>query len=137
MGRRRKQRQHDDHTEMAFVIAGIFACLIVAVVEDALYSAADDSLWSFWRYHPVSILAGTLGFLGLLYCLQRINDKKHALRYLEPYTPFLGLAGANLALKLNAVWLLPVGLFCVIWSVGQVRKLRGQKPFAGRESVFK
>ncbi len=121
---------------MAFVIAGIFACLIVAVVEDVSDSATGASSWSVWHLYPVSIFAGTLTFLGLLYFLQRMNDRKHALRYLEPYTPLLGFSGANLALKVNTVWLLPVAVVSIVWSVVQVRRLR-QGRLAQRRSAAK
>ncbi len=122
---------------MAFAISGIFACTIVAAVEDIFYFATDVPFWNTWRFHPVSIFAGTLVFLGLLYSLQRMNDPPHALQYLEPYLPFLGFSGANLALKLNAAWLLPVALACVVWSVAQVSRLRGRRPITRRISLLK
>ncbi len=122
---------------MAFAISGIFACALVEVVEDVLYFAADVPFWNAWRFHPVSIFAGTLAFLGLLYILQRMNDPAHALQYLEPYIPLVGFSGANLALKLNPTWLLPVALFSVAWSVVQVRRLRDRKPLMRRISLLR
>ena len=53
-----------------------------------------------------------------------MNDRKHALHYLEPYTPLLGFSGANLALKVHTAWLLPVAAVSIVWSVLQVRRLR-------------
>lgn len=138
MSRRRKGRhQQEDHTGMAFAISGIFACTIIAAVEDTLYFATDVPFWNTWRFHPGPIFAGTLAFLGLLYCLQRMNDRERALQYLEPYTPLLGLSAANLALKLNAAWLLPVALACILWSVAQVRRLRGPAPITRGISLLK
>jgi hypothetical protein len=113
---------------MAFAISGIFACALVEVVEDIFYFATDVPFWNTWRFHPVSIFVGTLAFLGLLYCLQRMNHQERALQYLEPYLPLLVFSGVNLALKLNAAWLLPGALFSVAWSVVQVRRLRDRKP---------
>ncbi len=138
MNRKRKERrQQGDHTDMAFAISGLFACAIVALVEDIFYFATGVPFWDTWRFHPASIFAGTLAFLGLVYLLQRMNDRAHALRYLEPYVPLLGFSGANLALKLNPAWLLPVALACVVWSVAQVRRLRGGRPAPRRISISK
>ena len=109
---------------MAFWIAAIFGCGVVGVVEDIFYFATDVVFWKTRRFHPVSVFAGTLAFLGLLYFLLRMHDREHAMRYLEPYSPLLGLSAANLALQLNGAWLLPVALACALWSVAQVRRLR-------------
>ena len=122
---------------MAFGIAAIFACGIVGVVEDMYYFATDVVFWNTWRFHPASIFTGTLAFLGLPYFLLRMHDREHALRYLEPYMPLLGLSGANLAFKLNGAWLLPVAFACAVWSVAQVRRLRDSRPTARRISAFK
>jgi hypothetical protein len=135
MSRRRKEQQ--DHSAMAFGIAAIFAVVIVEVVEDIFYFATDVPFWNTWRFHPASIFAGTLAFLGLLYVLQRMHDREHALQYLGPYLPLLGLSGANLALKLNGVWLFPVALACAAWSVARVRRLRGRRPATRGVSTFK
>ena len=133
----RKRKEQNDHTGMAFGIAAIFALVIVEVVEDIFYFATDVPFWDTWRFHPVSIFSGTLAFLGLLYVLQRMQDREHALQYLEPYLPLLGLSGANLALKLNGLWLFPVAAACAVWSVAQVRRLRGRRPATRRVSAFK
>ena len=135
--RRKERRQQEDHTGMAFAISGIFACALVAATEDIFYSATDVPSWSMWRVHPPSMFAGILVFLGLLYLLQRMNDPGHALQYLEPYSPLLGLSGLNLALKLDAAWLLPVALGCALWSVAQVRRLRGRGLMTRRISPFR
>jgi hypothetical protein len=111
---------------MAFAIAGIFACAVVALVEDIFYFATDVPFWNTWRFHPISIFAGTIAFIVLLYLLQRMNNRERALQYLEPYLPLLGFSGANLALRLNTAWLLPVAFVSVVWSVAQVRK--GTRP---------
>jgi len=110
---------------MAFIIAAIVACLAVAVVEDVLYFATGVPFWST-GFHAVSIFAGTAVFLGLLYFLQRMHDRRHALQYLEPYFPLLVATGANVVLKLNVAWLLPIAVACVFWSIVQMRKIRAQ-----------
>ncbi len=137
MGRRRKERRQDDHTGMAFAIAGVFGCALIAAIDDILYSATDAPFWSMWRFHPASIFAGTLAFLGLLYLLQRMNDPAHAFQYLGPYSPLLGLSGLNLALKLDGAWLLPVAVGCIVWSVVQARRLRGRGLITRHISSFR
>ncbi len=122
---------------MAFWIAAIFACGVVGVVEDTYYFATDVVFWNTWRLHPASMFAGTLAFLGLLYFLQRMHNREHALRYLEPYIPLLVLSSANLLLKLNGAWLFPVAFACALWSMAQVRRLRDRKSAARRLSASK
>ena len=122
---------------MAFWIAAIFACGIVGVTEDIYYFATDVVFWNTWHFHPASIFLGTLAFLGLLYFLMRMHDRDHALRYLEPYVPLLVLSSANLVLKLNGAWLFPVAFACALWSMAQVRRLRGRKPTTRRVSASK
>ncbi len=117
---------------MAFWIAGIFACGVVGVTEDIYYFATEVVFWSTWHFHPISIFLGTLAFLGLLYFLMRMHDRDHALLYLEPYVPLLVLSSANLLLKVNGAWLFPVAFACALWSMAQVRRLRGRKPSARR-----
>lgn len=56
MNRKRKGKQQQDQSQMAFTIAAIVACLAVAVVEDILYFATGVSFWST-GFHPVSIIA--------------------------------------------------------------------------------
>jgi hypothetical protein len=134
MARSRNGRRREDHTDMAFVIAGIFACLVVAVIEDVSQSATSSSTARVWHVHPVSVFVGTLTFIGLLYFLQRMNDRKHALLYLEPYALLLVLSGANLAVKVNSAWLLPVVAISIAWSVLQVRRLRDRRSALHRSS---
>lgn len=137
MNRKRRERRGQNNTGMAFGIAAIFACGIVAVVEDIFYFATDVPFWNTWRFHPVSVFAGSLAFLGLLYFLLRMHDRAHALQYLEPYIPLVGVSGVNVALKRNVAWLLPVALACVVWSVAQVRRLRDRRPVTRRISFLK
>ena len=116
-----RQGYKKDHTDTAFMIATFAGCAAVAACEDVYYFATDVVFWHTWRLHPSSVFVGTLVFLITLYLLQRLNNVKHALRYLGPYTPLLGASSANLALKLNGLWLLPVIAVSITWSVLQVR----------------
>ncbi len=125
MNKRRRQKRQQDPTGLAFAISALWGCAVIIAVEDVFYSASDAPFWKTWHFHPVSLFVGTLAFVGLLYLLQSMTDRKRALQYLEPYVPLLGLSGLNLGLKLNAVWLVPVALACAIYSVTQVRRLRG------------
>jgi hypothetical protein len=133
----KRRREPQEHIAMAFWIAAIFACGVVGVVEDTYYFATDVVFWNTWRLHPASMFAGTLAFLGLLYFLQRMHNREHALRYLEPYIPLLVLSSANLLLKLNGAWLFPVAFACALWSMAQVRRLRDRKSAARRLSASK
>ena len=106
----------------------------VAVVEDVRYSATGIPLWSSWHFEPASIFAGMLAFVGVLYCLQRINNRPRALEYVEPYLPLLVLSGANLMLKLNSMWLLLALLPSIAWSVSRMRKARSERSMPRRVS---
>src|SRR5581483_4364219 len=106
MTSRSRERHIKDHSDTAFMIAAFAGCAAVAACEDFYYFASDVVFWHTWRLHPSSVFIGTLTFLVALYLLQRLNNAKHALRYLGPYTLLLGAASANLALKLNGFWLL-------------------------------
>lgn len=123
MAIRSRVRRKKDHTDTAFMIAAFAGCAAVAAAEDVYYFATDVVFWDTWRLHPSSVFIGTLVFLITLYLMQRLNNAKHALRYLGPYTPLLGASSANLALKLNGFWLLPVAALSIAWSVVQVREL--------------
>ncbi len=123
MTTRSREKYRKDHTDTAFMIAAFAGCAAVAACEDVYYFATDVVFWDTWRLHPSSMFIGTLTFLLTLYLLQRLNNVKHALRYLGPYTPLLGASSANLALKLNGFWLVPVVIVSVTWSVWQVRGL--------------
>ncbi|MGB7555686.1 MAG: hypothetical protein WBM04_15035 [Candidatus Korobacteraceae bacterium] len=135
MSRRRRQKRQQDPTGLAFAISALWGCAVIVAIEDVFYS--DLPFWNTSHIHPVSIFVGTLAFLGLLYLLQSMTDRKRALQYLEPYMPLLGFSGVNLGLKLNAGWMLPVALGCALYSVAQVRRLRGHKSVAPRVSAFK
>lgn len=134
MRRRAKRRHNEDHTAIAFLAAGMLGAAAVAVVEDVRYSATGIPLWSSWHFQPASIFAGMLAFVGVLYCLQRINNRPRALEYVEPYLPLLVLSGANLMLKLNSMWLLLALLPSIAWSVSRMRKTRSERSMPRRAS---
>jgi len=134
MRRRTRRRQNEDYTGVAFLAAGMLGVAAVAVVEDVRYSATGIPLWSSWHFQPASIFAGLFAFVGVLYCLQRINNRPRALEYIEPYLPLLVLSGANLALKLNSVWLILGLLPSVAWSVGRLRRSRAERSLPRRAS---
>jgi hypothetical protein len=134
MRRRSRRRQNEDHTAIAFLAAGMLGAAAVAVVEDVRYSATGIPLWSSWHFQPASIFAGMLAFVGVLYCLQRINNRPRALEYVEPYLPLLVLSGANLMLKLNSMWLLLALLPSIAWSVSRMRKARSVRSMPRRAS---
>jgi hypothetical protein len=134
MRRRTKRRHNEDHTIIAFLAAAMLGSAAVAVVEDVRYSATGIPLWSSWHFQPASIFAGMLAFVGVLYCLQRINNRPRALEYVEPYLPLLVLSGANLMLKLNSMWLLLALLPSIAWSVSRMRKTRSERSMPRRAS---
>lgn len=134
MRRRLRRRQHEDHSGIAFLAAGMLGVAVVAAGEDVRYSATGIPLWSTWHFQPASIFAGLLAFVGLLYCLQRINDRTRALEYIEPYLPLLVLSGANLVLKLSSIWVLLALLPSIAWSVSRKRKVRAAKSTPRRAS---
>jgi uncharacterized membrane protein YedE/YeeE len=107
---------------MAFIIAVLFACATILVLEDGYYS--DRPFWGIWRFHLPSLFVGTAAFVGLLYFLQRMNDKRYALKYVEPYAPLLVFSGLNLVFKLSAGWFALIAVGCITWSVLQVRQVR-------------
>jgi hypothetical protein len=134
MRRRTKRRHNEDHTIIAFLAAAMLGSAAVAVVEDVRYSATGVPLWTSWHFQPASIFAGMLAFVGVLYCLQRINNRPRALEYVEPYLPLLVLSGANLMLKLNSMWLLLALLPSIAWSVSRMRKTRSERSMPRRAS---
>lgn len=101
MRRRARRRQSEDYTAIAFLAASILGVAAVAVVEDVRYSATGIPLWSSWHFQPASIFAGMLAFVGVLYCLQRVNNRPRALEYVEPYLPLLVLSGAKPGAKVE------------------------------------
>lgn len=117
---------------MAFSAAAIFAIAVVAVVEDTLFFATGVVFWKTWRIHPPSILAGTLAFVLVLYLLQRMNDRAHALEYVQPYLPLLALTAVNTEWRTGTVWLVLVLALSIVWSALQVRKLRQRRATARR-----
>jgi|SRR5580692_4173813 hypothetical protein len=134
MRRRTKRRHNEDHTIIAFLAAAMLGSAAVAVVEDVRYSATGVPLWTSWHFQPASIFAGMLAFVGVLYCLQRINNRPRALEYVEPYLPLLVLSGANLMLKLNSMWLLLALLPSIAWSASRMRKARSERAMPRRAS---
>lgn len=118
---------------MAFIIAVIFSCATILVLEDGYYS--DRPFWGIWRFHLPSLFIGTAAFVGLLYFLQHMNDKRYALKYVEPYAPLLVFSGLNLVFKLSAGWFATIAVACITCSVFQVRRLRHAKPSLHRNSL--
>ena len=108
---------------MTFTIAVVVGVTAVAVAEDIRYFAegSPESFLQTWRIQPVSMFAGSLAFVVSLYMLQLLNDRGHALKYLYPYVPLLVFTGANLAVRLNPLWVAVVALACVACSILQVR----------------
>jgi hypothetical protein len=118
---------------MAFIISAIFSCATILVLEDGYYS--DRPFWGIWRFHSPSLFVGTAAFVGLLYFLQHMNDKRYALKYVQPYTPLLVFSGLNLVFKLSATWFALIAVMSISWSVYQVRRLRDAKPSPQRNSL--
>ncbi len=115
---------------MPFIIAVIFSCATILVLEDGYYS--DRPFWGNWRFHLPSLFVGTAAFVGLLYFLQYLNDKRYALKYVEPYAPLLVFSGLNLVFKLSAIWFALIAVMSISWSVFQVRRLRDVKTSRAR-----
>ena len=120
---------------MAFIIAVIFSCATIIVLEDGFYS--DRPFWGIWHFHLLSLFVGTSAFMGLLYFLQHMNDKRYALKYVQPYTPLLVFSGLNLVFKLSATWFALIAVMSITWSVYQVRRLRDAKPSPQRNSLVR
>jgi hypothetical protein len=129
-GRRKLRRR--DHTFMAFSAAGIFALAVLAVVEDTLFFATGEVFWRTWKIHAPSIFAGVVAFVLLLYLLQRMNDRQHALDYVQPYLPLLLVSAINTEWKPGTPWVLLTLGVSICWSVLQVRKLRSRRATARR-----
>ena len=103
-------------------------------MEDLCYFAADspESFWRSWHIHPVSMFAGSVAYVAILYLLQLLNDPEHAIRYLYPYLLLVGVTGADLALRLNSAWVALAAFVSIGWSVFQVRSSRnGRSGSAG------
>ena len=123
--RGRQVRSHEDHTAMAFIIAVVLSLTALISLEDSFYS--DPPFWKTWHFHAPTLLAGIVVFVGLLYVLQYVNDKRHALKYVEPYAPLLLFSGINIMFKLSAGWFAVIAVVSISWSVFQVRRLRYAK----------
>jgi hypothetical protein len=134
MSKRRRARNRKDHTVTAFGSAAIAGLGVVALVEDLCYFAAGspESFWRTWHIHPVSMFAGSLAYVAILYLLQLLNDRDRAIGYLYPYLLLVGVTGADMALRLNPAWVALAAFACVGWSVAQVRSSRNQRSGSAR-----
>lgn len=119
---------------MTFGIAAIVAVTAAAVVEDLRYFAegSPESFLRTWRIQPVSMFVGSLVYVAILYMLQLLNDRDRALKYVIPYVPLVAFSGADLAIRLNPVWVAVVALVCVGGSILQVRILRNGRSSSAR-----
>jgi hypothetical protein len=119
---------------IAFGSAAIGGIAAVALVEDLRYFAggSQDLFWSTWHIHPLSMLVGSLAYVAILYMLQCLNDRDHAIEYLYPYVLLVGFSGANLAIRLNAAWIVLVALACMGWSFIQARAFRSRRRGSAR-----
>ena len=132
--RRRRTRNQRDNTVTAFGSATIGGIAAVALIEDLRYFAegSPESFWSTWHIHPLSMFVGSLAYVAILYMLQCLNDRDHAIEYLYPYVLLVGFSGVNLALRLNAAWVALVAFACMGWSFIQLRSSRSQRSGSAR-----
>ena len=134
MSRKRKARGRGSDVMTPFGIAAIAGVLAAAVVEELRYFA-EGSLESFlhtWRIQPVSLFIGSVVFVATLYLLQLLNDREHALKYVYPCAPLVAFSGADLAIRLNPLWVAVVALVCAGCSFMQVRVLRNGRSSSAR-----
>lgn len=119
---------------MTFTIAVIVGITGVAVAEDFRYFAegSPQSFLRTWHIQPASMFVGSLVYVASLYVLQLLNDRELALKYLLPYLPLVAFSGANLAVKLNPLWVAVVALACVGCSILQVRFSRNGRSWSAR-----
>ena len=117
---------------MTFTIALILGVTAVAVSEDFRYFAegSPESFLHTWRIQPVAMFVGSLVYVSSLYMLQLLNDREHALKYLYPYLPLVVFSGANLAVKLNPLWVAAGAIACLACSILQVRALRNGRSWS-------
>ena len=54
------------------------------------------------------MFVGSLAFVTILYLLQRLNDREHALDYVYPYVLLVAVSAFDLALRFNSAWLVLV-----------------------------
>jgi hypothetical protein len=134
MGRKRKTRKRKDEMLMSFGIAVMAGVLAAAVVEDLRYFAegSPDSFLQTWHIQPLSMFIGSLAYIAVLYMLQLLNDRERALKYVYPYVPLVLFSGANLAMRLNPVWVALVALLCAACSFLQVRVLLNGRSSSAR-----
>ena len=134
MSRKRRARDRGGDMVMPFGIAAIAGVLAAAVVEDLRYFAegSPESFLHTWRVQPVSIFVGSLVFIAILYLLQLLNERERALKYAYPYVPLVLLSGANLAVKLNPVWVVAVAAVCAGCSFLQVHVARNGRSTSAR-----
>jgi hypothetical protein len=105
MSRKRKARSQQDHTFMAFSIAALSGLTVIALAEDIRYFAegSPESFLQTFRVQPISMFVGSLAFVTILYLLQRLNDREHALDYVYPYVLLVAVSAFDLALRFNSV----------------------------------
>jgi hypothetical protein len=134
MSKRSRIRNREDHTFTAFGSAAIAGIGVVALVEDLCYFAADspESFWRSWHIHPVSMFAGSVAYVAILYLLQLLNDPDHAIGYLYPYLLLVGVTGTDLAVQLNPTWVAVAAFASIGWSVFQVRSSRNRRSGSAR-----
>ena len=132
MAKKRRVRHREDHTTMTFTIALILGVTAVAVAEDFRYFAegSPESFLRTWHIQPISMFAGSLVYVSSLYMLQLLNDRGHAIKYLYPYLPMVVFSGANLAVKLNSLWVAAVAIACLACSIFQVRAMRNGRSWS-------
>ena len=132
--RRQRISNRRDNTLIAFGSAAIGGIASVALVEDLRYFAegSPESFLSTWHIHPLSMFVGSLAYVAILYLLQILNDRDHAVEYLYPYVLLVGFSGVNLALRLNAAWVALVAFASMGWSVIQLRSSRSQRKGSAR-----
>ena len=134
MSRKRKARDRGSDVLMPFGIAAIAGVLAAAVVEDLRYFAdgSPESFLQTWHIQPVSMFLGSLVFITMLYMLQLLNDRARALKYIYPYVPLVLFSAANLAIRLNPVWVAVVALVCVGCSFLHTRVVRNGRSSSSR-----
>jgi len=134
MNRKRKARDRGDETVLTFGIAAIAGVAAAAVAEDFRFFAegAPETFLRTWRMQPAAIFVGALVYVVMLYLLQLLNDREHALQYVYPYLPLVVFSGINLAVRLNPLWVAAVALLCFGGSILQVRSLHNGRSTSPR-----
>jgi hypothetical protein len=134
MSRKRKTHDRRGHRGMTFGIAATVGVTAAAVAEDLRYFAegSPESFVRTWRIQPVSLFVGSLAYVAVLYLLQLLNDREHAMRYVYPYVPLVMFSGANVVIRVNPLWVGIVALLCAGCSILQVRLLHGSRSSSAR-----